>query len=458
MAHPEGPLVTIIPFVDEGLGNSSYVVDLGDGRALVVDPTRDVTSYARSADQRSLRLAYSLETHLHADFVSGSRELARYGASILAPRGGRLEFAHRGLDDGEELDLGGLTVRVIGTPGHTPEHLGYLLLDGPRHIALFSGGALLVGSVARTDLIDADETEPLARELYRALRDRVLTLPDELPVYPTHGAGSFCSVPGGGERTTTIGRERRTNPLLAASDEETFVRRLFDGLGTYPDYFLRLREVNRHGPIVYGDNPPVLRGLTPAELEAAVDDGAELIDVRPVEAFASGHIPGALSIALRGSFASWLGWLVPADSRLVFVLDEAQDRVDLVRQALKVGYEEIVGELAGGMAAWRTSGRPATTIELVRDPAALHLPILDVRQSSEYAAGHVPGATLVELGSLPAQAGDHTSEPVQVMCGHGERATTAASLIERAGGRPTVFVGGARDWSRALGRPLATGA
>ena len=451
-------MVTITPFIDEGLGNSSYLVDLGDGRGLVVDPTRDVAPYARSAEERGLRLAYGLETHLHADFVSGSRELARLGASILAPRGGHIEFAHRGLDDGDELDLGGLTLRAIGTPGHTPEHLGYVLLDGPRQLALFSGGALLVGSVARTDLIGAEETEPLARQLYRALRDRILALPDELPVYPTHGAGSFCSVPGGGERTTTIGHERRTNPLLATPDEETFVRRLFDGLGTYPDYFLRLREINRLGPVVYGDHPPVLRELAPDEFEALVHDGAELVDVRPIEAFAMGHIPGALSIALRGSFASWLGWLVAADRRLVFVLDEAQDRDELVRQALKVGYDELVGELGGGMAAWRASGRPETRIELVRDPTALHSPILDVRQEAEYVAGHVPGATLVELGSLVAQAGEHTSEPVQVMCAHGERATTAASLVERAGGRASVFVGGARDWSRALGRPLATGA
>ncbi len=451
-------MVTITPFVDEGLGNSSYLVDLGEGRGLVVDPTRDVTPYARSAEARGLGLAYSLETHLHADFVSGNRELARHGATVLAPRAGRIEFPHRGLDDEEEVDLGGLTLRAIGTPGHTPEHLGYLLLDGRRPVALFSGGALLVGSVARTDLISPDQTEPLAGQLYRALRHRILALPDELAVYPTHGAGSFCSAPGGGDRTTTIGRERTTNPLLAAPDEETFVRRLIGGLGTYPDYFLRLREVNRRGPAVYGDDLPVLRDLTPDELEAAVRDGSELVDARPVEAFAAGHIPGALSIALRGSFASWLGWLVAADRPVVFVLDAGQDRAVVIRQSLKIGYDNLAGELAGGMSAWRAAGRPEARTPLVRDPAALREPILDVRQTAEYAAGHVPGAALVELGSLATRAGDLAAEAVTVMCGHAERATTAASLLERAGGRPTVFIGGAGDWSRALGRPLATGA
>jgi hydroxyacylglutathione hydrolase len=451
-------LVTITPVVDEGLGNSSYVVDLGDGRGLVVDPTRDVTGYARAAETQGLRLAFSLETHLHADFVSGSRELARLGATVLAPRDGQLEFPYRGLADDEEIDLGGLILRALATPGHTPEHLGYLLLDGSRPVALFSGGALLVGSVARTDLISPDQTEALARQLYQALRDRILPLPDELPVYPTHGAGSFCSAPGGGERTTTIGRERTTNPLLAAPDADTFVRRLLAGLGTYPDYFLRLREVNRRGPTVYGDQAPVLPGLTPDELEAAIRDGAELIDVRSVAAFAAGHIPGALSITLRSSFASWLGWLVAADRKLVFVLDERQDRERLVRQALKVGYENLGGELAGGMAAWRASGRPEAQTELVREPATLRGPVLDVRQAAEYATGHVPGATLLELGRLPAMASELSSEAVTAMCGHGERAATAASLLERAGGRSAVFVGGAEDWSRALGRPLATGA
>ncbi len=450
-------MVTIIPFVDEGLGNSSYLVDLGDGRGLVVDPTRDITSYARSAEHHGLRVALSLETHLHADFVSGSRELARLGATVLAPRAGRSEFPHRGLDHEEEVDLGGLTLRAIGTAGHTPEHLAYLLLDGPRPVALFSGGALLVGSVARTDLINPDQTEPLARQLYRALRYRILALPDELPVYPTHGAGSFCSAPGGGERTTTIGRERTTNPLLAAPDEETFVRRLLGGLGTYPDYFLHLREVNRRGPAIYGDSPPVLRKLMPGELEVAVRDGAELVDVRPVEAFAAGHIAGALSIALRGSFASWLGWLVAAYRPLVFVLDEGQDRGEVVRQSLKIGYENVAGELAGGMAAWRAAGRAEMRTDLVRDPAALREPVLDVRQTAEYAAGHVPGAALVELGSLKAQGSHLVGDPVTVMCGHGERAATAASLLERAGGTASVFLGSAGDWSRARRRPLAKG-
>src|SRR5689334_4963248 len=206
----------IATIVDEGLGNSSYLVDLGDRRALVVDPQRDPAPHLAAAAERGLRLAYVAETHLHADFVSGSRELAAQGARVLAAAAGRTAFPHRGLGDGDEVGLGGLTLRALATPGHTPEHLSYLLLDGVEPVALFSGGSLLVDSVARTDLIEPEQTETLARQLWRSLHSRILALPSDLPVYPTHGAGSFCSAPAGGERITTIGRERRANPLLAA--------------------------------------------------------------------------------------------------------------------------------------------------------------------------------------------------------------------------------------------------
>jgi hydroxyacylglutathione hydrolase len=450
-------LVTIIPIIDEGLGNSSYLVDLGDTRALVVDPSRDTTPYRREAETRRLQLAYSLETHLHADFVSGSLELARDGATALVPGTGRYAWPHRPIEHEEELAVGDLALRAIGTPGHAPEHLAYLLLDGSRPTALFTGGALLVSGVARTDLISPDQTDALARQLYRALHERILTLPDDLVVYPTHGAGSFCSAPGGGKRTTTIGRERATNPLLAAPDEETFVRRLTDGLGSYPGYFLRLREVNRRGPRVYGDRPPILAPLTPEQLEAEMAGRAQLVDVRPMEAFAAGHIPGAVSIALRDAFASWLGWLVDADRPLVFVLGDDQDRAALVGACLKIGHERLAGELAGGMGAWRAAGRREARIELTVDSARLAGPVLDVRQANEFVGGHLPGARHVELGSLTPLIGDLASEIGTVMCGHGERAMSAASLLERAGGHPRVFLGGPEDWARATGRSLASG-
>jgi hydroxyacylglutathione hydrolase len=454
-------MLQIHPVVDEGLGNSAHMVELGDGRALVIDPARDPTPYLELARWRRLQIAYAAETHLHADFLTGSRELAAAdGAQVLAPRASRLDFAHRGLEDGEEVDLGGLTLRVLATPGHAPEHVSYLLLDGGRPLALFSGGALLVGTVARTDLAGPELTEPLSRAAYQSLHQRLLPLPDDLAVYPTHGAGSIFAAPVGGERTTSIGAERRHNRLLAAPDEDAFVAELLASFGSYPPYFLRLRERNRVGPELLGHDWKVLPLLSTDQVQQHLADGGVLVDARPITAVAAGHIPGALSIALRPAFASWLGWLVDDTRPLVFVLDEDQDRGELARQCRTIGYDHLVGELAGGMAAWRAANLPQAQLPVVEAEQLGDQPgvVLDVRQASEIADGHLPGALTVELGALagdrlPAQLPEG---PVTVMCSHGQRAMTAASLLERAGRRDLqVVVGGVDDWQQATGQALA---
>jgi hydroxyacylglutathione hydrolase len=446
----------VVALVDEGLGNASYLVDLGDGRALVVDPPRDPTRHLAAAEARGLAISHTAETHLHADFVTGSRELAARGATVLAPAAAGIEWPHRGLGDGDGTDLGGLLLRALATPGHTPEHLAYLLCDGDEPVALFSGGSLLVGSVARTDLIAPDQTEPLARALWRSIVERLLALPDDLAVYPTHGPGSFCSAPAGGERTTTIGRERAANPLLAAPDEDAFVARLLAGLGTYPPYFTELREVNRRGPHVYGPFPTLAR-LDAATTRRLAADGAVLVDVRPVARFAAGHVPGSLSIPLRPQFASWLGWLVRRDQLLVFIVDGGQDPVELVRQCLSIGYEHLAGELAGGLDAWAAEGLPLGMIPLVNPPALDRRRVLDVRQQAEYNAGHVPGAAHLELGSLTNRLDAVPSGPIILMCGHGERAMTGASILAAAGRDDvSVLVGGPEDWARAAGAQLAS--
>ncbi|WP_052665201.1 rhodanese-like domain-containing protein [Nitriliruptor alkaliphilus] len=440
----------VVPLVDEGLGNSAYLVDLGDGGALVVDPERDPRPYRRELDRRGLTSRFVVETHLHADFVSGGRELAATGARLLAPAGSDLTFPHEPLADGDEVDLGGLRLQVIATPGHTPEHLAHLLLDGARPAALFSGGTLMAGGVARPDLLTPERTEPLARAAYRSITRRLLTLPDDLPVLPTHGGGSFCAAGASGERTTTIGRERDTNPLLTGDpDEDTFVARLLGGLGSYPPYFLELRDVNRAGPVVHGSAPVELPTLSVHEVDAAVADGAEVVDVRSIDAFAAGHLPGSLSNPWRPQFATWLGWLVRRDRPIVVVADGAVDRQDLVWAARTIGYERIVGELAGGIDAWRAAGRPLTMTPLVGPRGAAGRRVVDVRQDAEFDSGHVAGAAHIELGALSdlSVARDLVpSEPVLLHCGHGERAMTAASLLERAGHRDvTVLAGGPED-------------
>ena len=423
----------VLPVVDEGLGNSAYVIDLGDGQGLVIDPERNPTPYLDVAERRGLRLRWVVETHLHADFVSGGREIAAQGARLLAPADSRLRFDYQAVTDGDEVDVGGLTLRVILTPGHTPEHCAYLLMDGAEPLALFTGGTLIVGGVARTDLISPDLTEELARAAYRSIKERLLPLPDSLPVYPTHGAGSFCSTSPNGERTTTIGRERVSNPLLQAKNEDDFVARLAAGLGSYPSYFLRLRDVNRTGTTIYGSTPPRLTALTSDDMAGLIDRGAEVIDVRPILDFAASHIPGSLSIQLRNQFATWLGWLVEPDRVVVFVANHDQDLADAVIQSLNIGHEQFGGYLAGGITAWRQSGRSvAQTPVVIADQIPSTSAIVDVRQESEWEQGHVPGAIHFELGEI-ARAGIELPEELVLHCAHGQRSMTAASVLERAG-------------------------
>jgi glyoxylase-like metal-dependent hydrolase (beta-lactamase superfamily II)/rhodanese-related sulfurtransferase len=443
------------PVVDAGLGNTSWILDLGDARLAVIDPGRHPGPFLAEAERRGARVAFSVETHLHADFVTGSRELATYGATVVASAGAELAWPHQPVVGGDTVDLGGLTLHALATPGHTPEHLAYLLTDDRHLVGLFTGGSLLVGAVARTDLIAPDATEGLARALWRSLQDQLLTLPDDTPVYPTHGAGSFCSAPATDRRWTTIGDERRTNPLLAAPNEDAFVSALLASLGTYPAYFHQLRAVNRAGPTVLGLPQPPVPALDLATFRQHLDAGATLVDTRPVEAWAAGHIPGALANPLRDQFASWLGWLVDQDQPLAFVVGADQDRAELVRQCHQIGHDHLVGELAGGTTAWAAAGLDVQRTPLVA-AARLDGRVLDVRQDSEYDAGHLPGAAHIELGRLAPAAGD-VAGVESVMCGHGERAATAASLLEQAGNRSvTVVVGGPADWATATGRRLVT--
>lgn len=447
----------VVPIVDEGLGNASWLVDLGDGGALVVDPSRDPREYLAEARRRGLTVRCVAETHLHADFVSGGRELAGLGARLLAPAKAGLSFAHEGMADGQELDLGGLRLRVLATPGHSLEHVSYLLLDGDSPVGVFTGGALIVGGTARTDLAGPERIDELSRLAYRSIQQRLLSLPDAVPVFPTHGPGSFCSAGEGGERSSTIGRERVENPLLAAAgDEDGFVAALRAGLGSYPSYFDWMPAVNRRGAPRHGTVRPVLARLSPADVHRRLEAGAALVDARAITAFAGGHIPGAVSIAARPVFATWLGWLVDPARPLVLVLDEDQDREAVVEDCLKVGFDHLVGEIDGGMPAWITAGGQTRTLPLVEAGALAGRRILDVRQSGEYAAGHVPGAQLRELGGL-AIPPEKSDDPLTVMCGHGERAMTAASLLAPGSADMTVLHGGPGEWQRATSELLVTG-
>jgi glyoxylase-like metal-dependent hydrolase (beta-lactamase superfamily II)/rhodanese-related sulfurtransferase len=446
--------VEIVAVVDEGLGHSSHVVALGDGSALVVDPARFPDRQRRIAAERGWTITWTADTHSHADYISGSPELAADGATFLASRGAGLEVTHRPIDPGETVAVApGIELRAIPTPGHTPDHLAYLLVVDGEAEALFSGGSLMVGGLGRTDLLGDEHREDLARAMFRALRAEILTLPDDLAVYPTHGAGSFCWAPSGSARTTTIGTERATNPLLAIDDEDRFIATLLDGLGSFPTYFRRLPEINRRGPRIY----PELPALAQLDLDTVrnhLDAGGALVDARPIANFAAAHVPGSLSVQHRNVFASWFGWLVPLDRAVVFILDHDTDRSDLVRQCLAVGHDNLLGELHGGIDAWAAAGLPIEATPLV---SADHMAatVLDIRQQNEWDEGHVPGAIHVELGDLANTS--VPDEPVTVMCGHGERAMSGASILQAAGHRDvSVLASRPEDWQAATRTDLET--
>lgn len=444
--------------IDEGLGNSCYLLDLDGDRALVVDPPRDLRAVRVEAERRGLRISFVADTHLHADFLSGAVQLAHDdGAVVLASSSGRREFPHRALGDGDEVDLGGLTLTAMSTPGHTDEHLSYLLSDGKTPAGVFTGGSLIVGSAARTDLLEPERTEEMARAQFASLR-RLVELPDQIAVWPTHGAGSFCAAPPGAARTSTIGGERATNPLLHAADVDEFVATLLGSLGSYPSYFRRLGEVNRRGPNIL-DTRTIgqLAGLTVSEVLRLRQIGATVVDVRPVSDYAAAHIPDSLSIPFREQFATWLGWLIQPQASLLVVRNADQDVAEVVWQAVKIGYDRLAGELADGIDAWTAAGQPTARTELVNPDQLTNRRVLDIRQQREFADGHVPGAQHIELGAVERVADQLSHAPTVLLCAHGERAATAASLLERAGHRDmAVLVGSAADWAKATGRDLET--
>jgi len=447
----------LIPVVDEGLGNTAYLLDLGDGRALAVDPPRDLRALRAAARRAGLVVAYAADTHLHADFLSGARQLAATdGAAILASAAGDRAFDHVGLRDGDEVDLGGLRLWALATAGHTHEHLAFLLLDGATPLGVFTGGSLIVGAAARTDLLGPEHTEPFARAQYRSMQ-RLLALPDTTGVWPTHGAGSFCSAPPTDQRTSTIGEQKATNPLLDAPDEDAFVTRLLAGLGSYPAYFTWLAEVNRRGPALLGAEP-LLREWDVAGVRQLVADGAAVLDVRPVGDFAAGHLPGAISIPLRAQFATWLGWLLPPDTPLVVIRNPDQHPGDILWPALNIGYEQIRGELAGGVGAWTAAGGQLRRIPLVAPEDVDPGRALDIRQDGEYQAGHLPGARHVVLSSILSNpTAQKFNDRTIFVCEVGERSSVASEMAVALGVKDVVnFRGGHKAW-REAGLPLEKG-
>ncbi|MEX2254446.1 MAG: rhodanese-like domain-containing protein [Acidimicrobiia bacterium] len=435
---------------DDALANTSYLVELGEGRALTVDPPRDVDRHLAAARHFGVEIVATADTHLHADYVSGATELAARGAEAVVPAGAAPVWPHRSLRDGEALVFGAVSLRALATPGHTPEHLAYVLeVDGDA-VGVFTGGSLILGGAARTDLLGPERTEPLARAQFASLR-KLAELPDATALYPTHGAGSFCLASATTVENPTVGSERRANPLLAIDDVDEFVERLTRGFGSFPPYYGHLQAVNQAGPTpvaTLGEVPSLL----PEEVAHRMAAGAWLIDARPIHEWASGHPHGAVSNELRSAFASWLGWVVPFGAPVVLLVDPEQDLGEAVRLAHRIGYDDLA-VLEGGFDSWRDAGLPVDVVEEVdattaRDRQRGGAQLLDVRQTAELETLRIPGAAHLELGDVIAGATPDAGEVI-TFCGHGERSATAASLLERAGMRVANLVGGTSGWVEA---------
>lgn len=448
-------------FVDENLGNSSYLVASEEtGQAAVIDPQRDVERYVQIAEGLGLKLTHALETHLHADFVSGLRELAeQYQLVIGASAESHLAFGHLRLQEGDTIDLGDLSLGVVATPGHTPEHVSFTLRETDKHTpsAIFTGGALIVGGAARTDLMGHHLTKPLTHLLYHTIHDTLLQLPDDVIVYPTHGAGSFCNTPSSSERVTTIGNERKWNPLAKARSEQEFLKLALEGLPSYPTYFQYLRAVNQLRTRVL-KGLPRLHALTPRQVQEQMEQGVLALDARSARQFAAAHIPKAYGIPLNTPLNTWAGWVIPFNAPLLLIEDDSSKREQAMRQLFRIGYDEIRGYLDGGMVAWQAEGFPVARVpvmsvgELYNTRANLPaLAVLDVRQDAEWRAGHFEGAIHIEGGQLDkGELALAKEQAIVVHCGHSDRSTVAISLLERRGYQNVrLLYGGFSAWQKA---------
>ena len=464
----------VVTFEIEGLGHlSTLIADESAGVAAVVDPRRDVDVYLAAAQDLDVRITHVVETHLHNDYVSGGRDLAALtGARHVIGAGAELRFEHGPVRDGETFDVGSLRFTARDTPGHTPEHVAYAVADtarGDDPAILFSGGSLLVGAVGRTDLLGEDHAHDDAVAMHHTIRQVVMAHEDHVVVHPTHGAGSLCATGIASTPTTTIGYERRHNPLVSIADVELFAKRLLRGQPAVPRYFARMRPTNQGGPALLGGIVPSPRPMSLAETRSAIAGGALLLDLRPPADHSVAHAPGSQNVPLGPSFGTWLGWVVDPERPLVLVLERPADWDEAIRQALRIGAEgRIVGHLRGGFGAWADGGGPLeSTGRLNVDELAGRLEgagpadrplVIDVRQANEYETGHVPGSVHIAAGSLPDRLADLPRDhPIVTICAAGLRAGVAASILRSAGfGDVSWVASGVPAW-RAAGHPTVRG-
>ena len=457
-------------FYIEGLAEMSYMVgSRSPGAVAVIDPIRDMDMYLETARQEGVKITHIFETHIHADFVSGARELTEKtgGKIYLSSHGGKdwqYEFDHVPMEEGDEIEVGQYKIKVIHTPGHTPEHVILTVTDTSRSEEpwmVFTGDFLFVGDIGRPDLLGDRFSEELAEKLYESIHTKLLRLPDWVEVYPAHGEGSLCGKNLGSKRSTTIGFERRFNYALQPMSQKDFIRMILQEQPSAPAYFRRMKKVNKEGPKVLGAVPQP-KPLGPKEVKSLLDEGALLIDVRSPEAFGGAHIKGAYSIPLDPSFPTWVGYLVSPEKPIVLVVERKEDIEGIVRHLIRVGYDEIVGYLEGGVRAWLMEGYPIAEIpqisasELKRKMAEEKgMVVLDVRTDSEWNSFRYPYALHMHAGQLPerySELGLDKNQPIAVTCRSGHRGSIAGSILEQKGFNKLYnLLGGMVAWQNSGG-------
>jgi hydroxyacylglutathione hydrolase len=444
------------------LAHASYLIG-SEGEAAVVDPQRDVDQYIAEAEAQEFKIRYIIETHLHADFVSGHKELAaRTGAEIVFGEKAGATFPHRGVKDRDEILVGKVILRILETPGHTPESISVLVVDSAasdKPQKVLTGDALFIGDVGRPDLVGSKgyTAEQMAGMLYESLHNKLLTLGDSVEVYPAHGAGSLCGRNIAKETSSTIGEQRRFNYALKPMTKDEFVRMMTTDLPEVPQYFPRDAETNRTGAEMLAQLPHPAE-LTPGEVHELAQQGYTVLDVRPATSFGTSHVPGALNIGLGGQFASWAGTLIAMENRIIIVADDLAQIEEAVMRLARVGLESVAGYLGGGMYNWDLAGFETATITQIPVDELLaqleetsDLQFLDVRRPGEFDRGHAPGARNVQLANLENLASQFDpSRPTAVICASGYRSSIATSLLKRQGFKILFnVVGGTNAWINA---------
>lgn len=444
-----------------GLAHFSYVVS-GSGMAVVIDPKRDFDTYVDYAAAHGLKITHILETHIHADYASGALGLAEATRAELwlsahdTGEDFEYKFKHREFKDGDELTVGCMRFQCVHTPGHTPEHISFLLYDNNRNpetpLAFFTGDFLFVGSLGRPDLLGEEAKLNLAKELHKSVHERIKHLPDGLEVYPAHGAGSMCGSGMSDRQTSTLGYERATNPFFKLKDQKEFVDTILGSVPPFPDYYKRMKRVNSDGAPRM-DQMPGKKALSPQQLKDAVAKDAVVLDVRRPEAFGGAHVPNAINIGAGTSLSTWAAWVLPYDKPIYIVDEDGSSQDTVARSLIRVGLDQVAGYLKGGMKTWLEAGfeqghiQQISVDELQAKKDAL---LLDVRGDGEWKGGHIATAKHIMAGDLPKKIDSlPRDKEINIICGSGYRSSISTSILRKAGFEKVVnVVGGMTAWNK----------